>query len=119
MLDVWNNSPALDRPDLENTIAVLRTALTRSVRNWSENRGRLRANTKRALVLTLLRRPQSATAAQVAEATSWATHTVRGFFAGLDKAGTPVTILEQVRQVGARQAGAKGSYTVYRVPEAG
>ena len=33
----------------------------------------------------MLRRPEGATVAQIAEATGWAAHTVRGFFAGLKK----------------------------------
>ncbi len=46
-------------------------------------------------------------------------HTVRGFFAGLKKKGITVDVLERVRQVGPGKQGAKGSYTVYRVAEAG
>lgn len=68
-------------------------------------------------MLALLRRPEGATVAQVADATGWATHTVRGFFAGLKKAGIPVDVLERVRQVGPGKEGAKGSYTVYHVAE--
>ena len=41
------------------------------------------------------------------------------FFAGLKKSGTPVEVLERVRQVGPGKQGAAGSYTVYRVGEAG
>ena len=45
----------------------------------------------------------------------WAPHTVRGFLAGLAKKGIVVEVLERVRQVGHEKAGAKGSYTVYRL----
>jgi hypothetical protein len=41
-----------------------------------------------------------------------------GFLAGLEKRGIEVSVLERVRQVGPKEAGAKGSYTVYRVAEA-
>jgi hypothetical protein len=41
-----------------------------------------------------------------------------GFLAGLEKRGIEVSVLERVRQVGPNKAGAKGSYTVYRVAEA-
>lgn len=75
-----------------------------------------RPDTKRATVLARLRRSESTTVVQVAEATGWAPHTVRGFFAGLKKAGTPVEVLERVKRVGAGQ-GSKGSYTAYRVTE--
>jgi hypothetical protein len=55
---------------------------------------------------------------QIAEATGWAQHTVRGFFAGLKKRqGITVEIAERIRQVGPNKQGAKGSYTVYRVAE--
>jgi predicted transcriptional regulator len=66
----------------------------------------------------MLRRPEGATVAQIAEATGWAQHTVRGFFAGLKKRqGITVEIAERIRQVGPHKQGAKGSYTVYRVAE--
>jgi hypothetical protein len=70
-------------------------------------------------VLALLRRPEGATVAQIAEATGWANHTVRGFFAGLKKRSIEVTVLDRVRQVGPNKQGAKGSYTIYRIAEAG
>jgi hypothetical protein len=41
---------------------------------------------------------------------------VRGFFAGLKEKGVEVAVLERVRQVGPNKEGAKGSYTVCRVP---
>ena len=53
--------------------------------------------------------------AQIAEATGWASHTVRGFLAGLKKKGIEVTTLERVRMVGPNREGAKGSYTRYAV----
>ena len=72
-------------------------------------------------MLTLLRRQEGATIAQVMEATGWAQHTVRGFFAGLKKKGHAVEVLERVRQVGTGKQGAKGSYSIYRIapPAAG
>jgi hypothetical protein len=48
----------------------------------------------------MLRRPEGATVAQSAETTGWASHTVRGFFAGLKKKVIAVAMLERVRQVG-------------------
>ncbi|MGK7867675.1 DUF3489 domain-containing protein [Falsiroseomonas sp. E2-1-a20] len=77
---------------------------------------RPREGTKQAAVLALLRRPEGATVAQVVEATGWAPHTVRGFFAGLrTRHGIEVTVLERVRQVGPNNTGAKGSYSVYQI----
>ena len=70
-------------------------------------------------MLALLRRPEGASGPQMIEATGWASHTVRGFLAGLTKKGITVTVLDRVRQVGPGKEGAKGSYTVYRIAEAG
>ena len=71
-------------------------------------------------MLALLRRPEGATIAQVMEATGWQEHTVRGFFAGLKKRqGIAVEVMERVRQVGPNKTGAKGSYSIYRIAEAG
>jgi hypothetical protein len=75
-----------------------------------------REGTKQEQVLALLRRPEGASVSQIAEATGWAPHTVRGFFAGLKKRqGIAVEVLERVRQVGPNKEGARGSFTVYRV----
>jgi predicted ArsR family transcriptional regulator len=75
-------------------------------------------DTKQSLVLAMLRSSEGATVAQIAEAMSWAPHTVRGFFAGLKKRqGIAVTAAESVRQVGPAKAGAKGSFTIYRAAE--
>ena len=38
--------------------------------------------TKQALVIEMLRRPEGASIAEIVEATSWASHTTRGFLAG-------------------------------------
>ncbi|MBX6744926.1 MAG: DUF3489 domain-containing protein, partial [Acetobacteraceae bacterium] len=103
---------------LEGPMARLRAALAgkpaRAPRDPAAPR-RPREGTKQEQVLAMLRRPEGATVAQIAEATGWAPHTVRGFFAGLKKRqGIAVTVLERVRQVGPNREGAKGSYTVYR-----
>ena len=74
-----------------------------------------REGTKQEQVLAMLRRPEGATVAQIAEATGWAQHTVRGFFAGLKKKGHAVEVMERVRQVGPNKEGARGSYTVYHL----
>ena len=66
----------------------------------------------------MLRRTEGASGPQIAEAMGWAPHTVRGFLAGLAKKGIKLEVLDRVRQVGPQKAGAKGSYTVYRIAEA-
>jgi hypothetical protein len=75
-----------------------------------------REGTKQEQVLAMLRRPEGATVAQIAEATGWAQHTVRGFFAGLKKKGYAVEVKSRERMVGPNKAGAKGSYTIYHLP---
>jgi hypothetical protein len=54
--------------------------------------------------------------AKVAEATGWAQHTVRGFFAGLKKKGHAVEVMSRERLVGPNKTGAKGSFTIYHLP---
>jgi hypothetical protein len=74
-----------------------------------------RANTKRAQVLELLRQPEGASGPQIAEATGWAAHTVRGFLAGLQRQGSKVEVVQRVRQARPGKAGAHGSYSIYRL----
>jgi hypothetical protein len=45
--------------------------------------GRTRANTKQALVIEMLKRPEGATVAQIMAATGWLNHTVRGTLSGV------------------------------------
>jgi predicted transcriptional regulator len=63
----------------------------------------------------MLARNEGASGPQIAEAMGWAPHTVRGFLAGLPKKGTAIEVLERVRQIGPNEAGAKGSYSIYRI----
>jgi hypothetical protein len=113
LLATWD---ANDGVALAPAVAALRAALPSrpAARTIGPRQG-----TKQQAVLALLRRPEGATVAQVAEATGWANHTIRGFFAGLKKRGISVTVLERVRQVGPNKQGAKGSYSIYRLAEAG
>ena len=115
----WSEDLAVS-PALLVALQALRTALTGTGRNTAKGAAAVpRSGSKREAVLKLLRRPEGATVAQVAEVTGWAQHTVRGFFAGLKRNGIIVTVLERVRQVGSGGQGAKGSYTVYRIEEFG
>ena len=77
-----------------------------------------REGTKQETVVSMLRREEGATIAQICEATGWQQHTVRGFFAGLKKRqGIEVQVLERVRQVGPNKEGARGSYSIYRIAD--
>ncbi len=101
---------ALDAP-----MEVLRTLLAGKPARAPREPGAPRKGTKQEPVLAMLRRPDGATVEQIAEATGWAQHTGRGFFAGLKKKGDAVEVLERIRQVGPNQTGAKGSFPVYRI----
>ena len=99
-------------------MAALRLALAGCVSRTPRDTTTLREpreGTKQQAVLALLGRAEGATVAQIAEATSWANHTVRGFLAGLKKKGHTVEVLDRVKMVGPNKEGARGSYTVYRV----
>jgi hypothetical protein len=122
LLGSWDAGPG--RPRLEEAVEALRRALA----GKADDRPGLprmagaprtpREGTKQERVLALLRRPEGATVAQIVEATGWQRHTVRGLFAGLKKRqGIVVTAAERVRQVGTD--GVKGSYTIYRITDAG
>ena len=121
VLSAWDAAP--DRPGLPEAVASLRSALAgkpaRPPRDPSAPR-KPREGTKQQQVLALLRQPEGATIAQIAAATGWQAHTVRGFFAGLKKRqGIEIAVLERIRQVGPNCEGAKGSYSVYRIADAG
>jgi predicted ArsR family transcriptional regulator len=100
---------------LPQAIEQLRAILaTKAVADGVTTPRKPREGTKQEAVLTMLRRAEGATVAQIAEAMGWATHTVRGFLAGLKKKGVTVAVLERVRQVGPNREGAKGSFSVYQ-----
>jgi hypothetical protein len=86
VLAAWDAAP--DRPGLPEAVASLHSALAgkpvRPPHDPSTPR-KPREGTRQQQVLALLRRPEGATVAQIAEATGWQAHTVRGFFAGLRK----------------------------------
>ncbi|WP_431304060.1 DUF3489 domain-containing protein [Sediminicoccus sp. BL-A-41-H5] len=106
---------ALDAP-----IAALRAALaskpTHAPRDANTPR-KPREGTKQEQVLAMLRRPEGATVAQIAEGTGWNNNTVRGFLASLKKKGHAVEVMERIRQVGPNKEGARGSFTIYRIAE--
>jgi hypothetical protein len=114
VITAWEASQPLDA-----ALASLRTILAgRPARasQAADTPRKPREGMKQAAVLALLRRAEGATVAQVVEATGWAPHTVRGFFAGLrTRHGIEVTVLERVRQVGPDKTGARGRYSVYGV----
>jgi Protein of unknown function (DUF3489) len=75
-----------------------------------------RAGTKQALMIDLLKRPEGATVEQIAAATGWQHHTIRGAISGALKKKLGLTVeATRVREVGPNKPGAKGSSTVYRI----
>jgi hypothetical protein len=75
-----------------------------------------RAGTKQAQMIEMLKRPEGATVEQIAGATGWQKHTIRGAISGAlkKKLGLKVEAI-RIREVGPNKVGAKGSATVYRI----
>jgi hypothetical protein len=79
-----------------------------------------RAGTKQAQMIEMLKRPEGATVEQIAAATGWQHHTIRGAISGALKKKLGLTIeATRIREVGPNKTGAKGSSTVYRITGAG
>jgi Protein of unknown function (DUF3489) len=75
-----------------------------------------RAGTKQARMIELLKRPEGATVEQIAAATGWQHHTIRGAISGALKKKLGLTVeATRTREVGPNRTGAKGSSTVYRI----
>ena len=75
-----------------------------------------RAGTKQAKMIELLKRPEGATVEQIAAATGWQHHTIRGAISGALKKKLGLNIeATRIREVGPNKTGAKGSSTVYRI----
>jgi hypothetical protein len=75
-----------------------------------------RAGTKQAQMIELLKRPEGATVEQIAAATGWQQHTIRGAISGALKKKLGLTVeATRTREVGPNKTGAKGSSTVYRI----
>ncbi|NDP39277.1 MAG: DUF3489 domain-containing protein [Rhodoferax sp.] len=63
---------------------------------------RTRENSKQATVISMLKRAEGATIAQICDATSWQAHTVRGTFAGAFKKKLGLNITSDKTQGGTR-----------------
>jgi Protein of unknown function (DUF3489) len=75
-----------------------------------------RAGTKQARMIKMLKRPEGATVEQIAAATGWQHHTIRGAISGALKKKLGLTVeATRTREVGPSKSGAKGSSTVYRI----
>jgi hypothetical protein len=79
-----------------------------------------RAGTKQAQMIEMLKRPEGATVEQIAAATGWQHHTIRGAISGALKKKLGLTVeATRTREVGPNKTGAKGSSTVYRITGSG
>jgi Protein of unknown function (DUF3489) len=75
-----------------------------------------RAGTKQAKLIELLERPEGATVEQIAAATGWQHHTIRGAISGALKKKLGLKVeATRTREVGPNKPGAKCSTTVYRI----
>jgi hypothetical protein len=75
-----------------------------------------RAGTKQAKMIEMLKRPEGATVEQIAAATGWQHHTIRGAISGALKKKLGLTVeATRTREVGPNKTGAKGSATTYRI----
>ena len=75
-----------------------------------------RAGTKQAQMIEMLKRPEGATVEQIAAATGWQHHSIRGAISGALKKKLGLTVeATRTREVGPNKTGAKGSSTVYRI----
>jgi hypothetical protein len=75
-----------------------------------------RAGTKQAQMIEMLKRPEGATVEQIAAATGWQHHTIRGAISGALKKKLGLTVeTTRTREVGPNKTGAKGSSTTYRI----
>ena len=75
-----------------------------------------RAGTKQAQMIDLLKHPEGATVEQIAAATGWQHHTIRGAISGALKKKLGLNVeATRTREVGPNKTGAKGSTTVYRI----
>jgi hypothetical protein len=79
-----------------------------------------RTGTKQALMIEMLKRAEGATVEQIAAATGWQNHTIRGAISGALKKKLGLTVeATRTREVGPNKTGAKGSSTVYRITGSG
>jgi hypothetical protein len=79
--------------------------------------------TKQALMIDMLKRPEGATVEQIAAATGWQHHTIRGAISGALKKKLGLTVETRrsapTAEVGRDDTGAKASSTVYRITGSG
>ena len=100
-------------PELEAAVTAVEASWQQDRPDVGPKRGP--GNSKQALVIEMLKRPEGATIAQICEATSWQAHTVRGTFAGALKKKLGLTIVSEKIEGPAGTLGA--GQRLYRIAE--
>ena len=80
--------------------AELEAAVAAAEATWAKPR--MRADSKQAEVVRMLKRPEGATVRQICDATGWQAHTVRGAFAGALRKRLGLTLVSDKQPGGER-----------------
>ena len=102
-----------DDPELEAAVAAAEASWQQDRPDAGPKRGS--GNSKQALVIEMLKRPEGATIAQISEATGWQHHTIRGTFAGALKKKLGLNIVSEKIEGPAGTPGA--GQRLYRIAE--
>jgi hypothetical protein len=97
--ELESEAEAPAEPDSEAAIAEFAPA---EATNAKPKAPKLRNGTKQALMIEMLCRPEGATVEQIAEATAWRNHSVRGAMAGALKKKLGLTITSEKTEGTAR-----------------
>ena len=97
-------TPATDDPDpaVEAAVTVVEATWAQEKQQPATPATRTRENSKQATVIQMLRRPEGATIRQIAAATNWQAHTIRGTFAGSFKKKLGLTLTSEKPEGGER-----------------
>ena len=107
LVAIWNALPGVDPirkfKNRKTAVAQLWAAFEAlPITEPAIGQRRVRANSKQAQVIALLRQPGGATLDMIAAATGWQRHSVRGAIAGALKKKLGLTILAETGEEGAR-----------------
>uniref|UniRef100_UPI00102AE0B7 DUF3489 domain-containing protein n=1 Tax=Candidatus Magnetaquicoccus inordinatus TaxID=2496818 RepID=UPI00102AE0B7 len=99
----------------ENLEKALLEAFKAGQANTASKTRTPRENSKKAIVMALLQRPEGATLQQIEQATDWGPNTIRGFLSLAKKKQGLNLETFRTRIHGTNLQGAKGSFTTYKV----
>jgi len=112
-------APAAEAPAVAKRRAKAKVAKAKAAKPAkvsSSQKPTPRTGTKQAQMIEMLKRPEGATVEQIAAATGWQHHTIRGAISGALKKKLGLRVeATRTREVGPNKTGAKGSATVYRI----